>query len=92
MGLLTVVGCRLMKRESAKHAAEESPRSAATSTKIFRKAKGWMLIRSILIMAFMSNEHAKPKSPPNESVAKQPRRLAADERYFPGRSFPEQGP
>jgi hypothetical protein len=47
MGLLTVMGCRLMKRESAKHAAEESPRIAATSIKIFRKAKGWMLIRSI---------------------------------------------
>src|ERR1700694_1806837 len=36
-----------MKRESAKQSAEERQRRAATRRKIFLKAKGWMLIRTI---------------------------------------------
>jgi hypothetical protein len=38
-----------MKRESAKQIAEERQRRVATRTKIFLKAKGWMLIRTIFV-------------------------------------------
>jgi hypothetical protein len=48
-----------MKRESAKQIAEERQRSAATRKKILFKAKGWMLIKSIWVMAIMSTGHAK---------------------------------
>jgi hypothetical protein len=48
-----------MKRESAKQIAEERQRRAATRRKIFLKAKGWMLIRTILVMVIMSTGRAK---------------------------------
>jgi hypothetical protein len=44
-----------MKRESAKQSAEERQRRAATRRKIFLKAKGWMLIRTILIMVIIKH-------------------------------------
>jgi hypothetical protein len=44
----TETECRLIKRESPKQAADESPRRAATRRNIFRKANGWMLIKSIV--------------------------------------------
>ena len=47
-----------MKRESAKQIAEERQRSAATRKKILFKAKGWMLIKSIWVMAIISTGHA----------------------------------
>ncbi len=37
-----------MKIESAKQTAEESPSKATIKTNIFRKANGWMLIKTIL--------------------------------------------
>jgi hypothetical protein len=43
-----------MKRESAKHIAEERQRNVATRRKIFLKAKGWMLIKTILIMVIIA--------------------------------------
>ena len=48
-----------MKRESAKQIAEERQRRAATRRKTLLKAKGWMLIKSILVMAIISTGHAK---------------------------------
>jgi hypothetical protein len=53
------VECKLMKMESAKQIAEERQRRAATRKKIFLKAKGWMLIRTILVMVIISTERAK---------------------------------
>lgn len=47
-----------MKSESAKQIAEERQIRVATRTKIFLKANGWMLIRTILVMVIMSNRHA----------------------------------
>ncbi len=48
-----------MKRESAKQSAEERQRRAATRRKIFLNAKGWMLIKTMLIMAIISTGRAK---------------------------------
>jgi hypothetical protein len=48
-----------MKRESAKQIAEERQRRAATRRKIFLKAKGRMLIRTIVVMIIMSTGCAK---------------------------------
>jgi predicted anti-sigma-YlaC factor YlaD len=47
-----------MKRESAKHIAEERQRNVATRRKIFLKAKGWMLIKTIRIMVIISTSCA----------------------------------
>jgi hypothetical protein len=49
---------KLMKRESAKQIAEERQRKVATRRNIFLKAKGWMLIRTILIMVIISTGRA----------------------------------
>jgi hypothetical protein len=48
-----------MKRESAKQIAEERQRRAVTRRRIFLKTKGWMLIRTILIMVIISTARAK---------------------------------
>jgi hypothetical protein len=48
-----------MKRESARQIAEERQRRAATRRKTFLKAKGWMLIRTILVMDIISTARAK---------------------------------
>jgi len=48
-----------MKRESAKQFAEKRQRRAATRKKIFLKAKGWMLIKTILVMVIISTGRAK---------------------------------
>lgn len=43
-----------MKRESAKQIAEERQRRVATRRKIFLKAKGWILIKTMLVMVFIA--------------------------------------
>jgi hypothetical protein len=48
-----------MKSESPKQRAEERQRRAATRTKIFLKAKGWMLTKTILVMVITSTGHAR---------------------------------
>jgi len=52
-----------MKSGSPKHRAEESPRRAATSKKVFLQANGSMLTRIIVNMAFISNGCAKSTDP-----------------------------
>ena len=49
---------KLMTSESAKQIAEERQSRVATTRKIFPKANGWMLIRTILVMDIMSTRHA----------------------------------
>jgi hypothetical protein len=43
-----------MKSESPRQIAEERQRRVATRRKIFLRAKGWMLIKTILVMVIMS--------------------------------------
>jgi hypothetical protein len=52
------VECKLMKRESAKHIAEERQRNVETRKKIFLRAKGWMLIKTMPIMVIISTSCA----------------------------------
>ncbi len=48
-----------MKRESAKQIADERQRRTKTTIKIFLKAKGWIPMRTMLVMAGCSTGHAK---------------------------------
>ena len=47
-----------MKRGSPRQNAEDRQRRVATRRKIFLRAKGWMLIRTILVMVIISIGYA----------------------------------
>ena len=48
-----------MKRESAKQIAEERQRRATTRIRIFLLAKGWIPMRTMLVMVSSSTGRAK---------------------------------
>jgi hypothetical protein len=48
-----------MKRESAKQIADERQRRTKTRIKIFLKAKGWIPMRTMLVMVSCSTGRAK---------------------------------